>query len=132
MSRNLENLKEIYSAFGEGDFDRALSKMSDDIIWTERMPYAGTRIGNKDEIKDMFARVTENLEWNMDFGEFIDGGDIVVSIGTYGFRTKPFPPGEPLGTARVCHVFWFDDDGLVTRYEQFADTLKGQAIIQAW
>ena len=92
MSRNLENLKEIYSAFGEGDFDRALAHISEDIIWTERMPYAGTRIGSKDEIKAMFARVSEGLEWNMDFDEFIDGGDVVVSSARTDFARNHFRP----------------------------------------
>jgi ketosteroid isomerase-like protein len=132
MSRNLDIIKGIYAEFEKGEFDKALANVSDDIIWTERMPFAGTRIGSKDAIKAMFARVGEELEWNMQFDQFVDGGDMIVCVGTYSFRLKPFPPNEPLGTARVCHVWWFGEDGLVARYEQFADTLKGQAVIGRW
>lgn len=132
MSANLEVIKGIYAEFEKGDFDRALANVSDDVIWTERIPFAGSAVGDKEKIKSMFARVGESLEWHMDFDHFVDGGDIIVCVGTYSFRIKPAPPTEPLSKARVCHVWWFGEDGLVARYEQFSDTLKAQAIIRHW
>jgi ketosteroid isomerase-like protein len=130
VSHTLDLVKDIYARFEEGDFDGALANVSDDIVWTERIPFAGTTIGNKDEIKAMFARVGEDLDWRMQLKEFVDGGDMVVAVGTYAFRAKPHGPDEPLSHARVCHVWWLGEDGLIARYEQFVDTLKAQSIIQ--
>ena len=80
MPSNSEIIQEIYDEFEKGDFDKALSRVSDDIIWTERIPFAGTTIGDKAEIKAMFARVGETLDWNMDFDHMVAIADKSVEL----------------------------------------------------
>jgi ketosteroid isomerase-like protein len=122
-------VEEIYDHFAKGNFDAALARLSPDIVWTERVPYQGTAT-SRDEIRTLFRYVTENFEWDMQFDHFVDGGEIVVVIGTYSWRTKPAARTEPQTHARFCHVWWCGEDGLIGRYEQFVDSIKGVGVIQ--
>jgi ketosteroid isomerase-like protein len=129
MSIPLEIVNEIYDEFEKGNFTKALSRVSRDVIWTERIPYYGT-LTSHDEIVALFEQVVENFDWGMNFDHFVDGGDMVVAVGTYSWVTKPSSPTEPRTEARVCHVWWLGDDDLIARYEQFVDTIKALHIIQ--
>jgi ketosteroid isomerase-like protein len=129
MSLALDIVKEIYGSFEKGEFDKALARVSPDVIWTERIPYHGT-CTNHEEIIALFHEVVENFDWGMTFDHFVDGGDMVVAVGTYSWLVKPSPPNEPRTNARVCHVWWLGDDGLIARYEQFVDTIKALHILQ--
>jgi ketosteroid isomerase-like protein len=129
MSRTLEIVHEIYDEFSKGNFAAALANVSPTVLWTERIPYYGTLTSHA-EIIVLFEEVVKNFDWGMSFDHFVDGGDIVVAVGTYSWLVKPAPPKEPRTDARVCHVWWMGDDGLIARYEQFVDTIKALHIIQ--
>jgi ketosteroid isomerase-like protein len=129
MSSTLTAVEEIYKQFGQGNFAAALALLSPEIVWTERVPYQGTAT-SRDEIRALFEYVTANFDWGMHFDHFVDGGEIVVVIGTYSWRTKPAAQTEPQTHARFCHVWWAGEDGLIARYEQFVDSIKGLGIIE--
>jgi ketosteroid isomerase-like protein len=129
MSRTLDVVHEIYGEFGKGNFSGALAHVAPDVIWTERIPYWGTLTSHR-EIISLFEAVVANFDWGMEFDHFVDGGDMVVAVGTYSWLTKPSAPTEPRTSARVCHVWWMGEEGLIVRYEQFVDTIKALQIIQ--
>jgi ketosteroid isomerase-like protein len=128
MPTGADIVRGIYDAFGAGDFAKALQNVSPNVIWRELIPYQGT-FTSHDEIVYLFEKVVEEFDWQMDFRHFVDGGDIVVVLGTYTWVKRPAAPDEPRTSVHMAHAWWLED-GLVTRYEQFADTLKAISIIQ--
>lgn len=118
---NADVIREHYAASDRGDLAGMLAPLAPDAAWTEMagFPYAGTYHG-PDGVRDgVFARI--GAEWDgyrFDLEELVDGGDVVVGIGTYSGVYKA--TGKSM-TARVAHV-WRLRDGVVVAFEQFADT----------
>lgn len=119
--RNADIIREHYAASDRGDLDGMLAPLAEDVRWTEAagFPYAGTYTGPQAVAENVFARLQEDWDdYTLAIDELVDGGDVVVGIGTYS--------GTHRGTgrffaARVAHV-WRLRDGRVTAFEQFADT----------
>jgi ketosteroid isomerase-like protein len=118
---NTQIIREHYAASDRGDLDGMLAPLAPDVQWTEAagFPYAGTYIGPDAVAENVFQRLQEDWDdYTVAIDEIVDGGDVVVGIGTYSGthrRTGRF------FAARVAHV-WRLADGQVTAFEQFTDT----------
>ncbi|MDX2401231.1 nuclear transport factor 2 family protein [Microbacterium algeriense] len=118
---NADLIREHYAANDRGDLDGMLAPFAADIQWTEAagFPYAGTYIGPAAVAENVFGRIQEEWDdYTVAIDEIVDGGDVVVGIGTYSGTYK--------GTgrffaARVAHV-WRVADGQIVAFEQFTDT----------
>lgn len=111
-----------YAASDRGDLEGMLAPLAPDAAWTEMagFPYAGTYHGPEGVKAGVFARI--GAEWDgyrFDLDELVDGGDVVVGLGTYSGTCKA--TGKSM-TARVAHVWRLRNDQVVA-FEQFADTL---------
>lgn len=119
--RNADIILAHYSASDRGDLEGMLAPLADDAQWTEAagFPYAGTYVGPEAVAANVFQRIQEEWDdYTLAIDEVIDGGDVVVGIGTYSgtyIRTGRF------FAARVAHI-WRLTDGRVTAFEQFTDT----------
>lgn len=119
---NLEIIRQHYAASDRGDLDGMLSVLAPGARWTEMagFPCAGTYVGADAVRAGVFERLA--AEWDdytADINEVLDAGDTIIGIGEYSGRNKR------TGTsfrARVTHV-WRLEDGTVTAFEQFTDTL---------
>lgn len=118
---NADIIREHYAASDRGDLDGMLAPLASDVHWTEAagFPYAGTYVGPDAVAANVFARIQEDWDdYTVAIDEVLDGGDVVVGIGTYsGTHTQT---GRYFA-ARVAHV-WRLDDGEVVAFEQFTDT----------
>jgi len=118
---NADLIRKHYAANDRGDLDGMLAPFAADIEWTEAagFPYAGTYIGPDAVAENVFGRIQEEWDdYTVAIDEVVDGGDVVVGIGTYSGtykRTGRF------FAARVAHV-WRVAGGEIVAFEQFTDT----------
>lgn len=118
---NAEIIRAHYAAGDRGDLDGMLAPFADDVSWTEAagLPYGGTFVGPGAVAAKVFQPLQE--EWD-DFTvaieELVDGGDVVVALGTY---SGTYRATGRFFAARVAHV-WRLSEGRVIAFEEFADT----------
>ena len=120
MTSNLQRLKGLYEAFAKGDVATVLGAMDDRIEWCEpaSLPYEN-QIGPQAVAQNIFARVVQDVsDFSVTPEEFVDGGDTIVTIGTY--RGKGAKTGALLDTPFV-HV-WRFRDGKLTYFRTHTDT----------
>lgn len=122
MSRNLDAVRASYAASARGDIDGLVAVLAPDARWTEMagFPYGGTYVGADDVVAGVFRRIGE--EWDNYQAvpeQFVDGGDVIVVVGTYSGTYRA--TGRSM-TARFTHV-WHCEEGTAVAFEQFTDTL---------
>ena len=123
MASNVDTVKGIYEAFGRGDIPAILGTMDEKIDWKEPpglAPAFTDQIGPEAVGENVFGQVVKLIK---DFSatpeEFIDGGDVVISLGRY--RGIGAETGVDLD-ARNVHIWRFDDDGKLVGFELVTDT----------
>jgi ketosteroid isomerase-like protein len=129
---NVDVMRGLYEAFGQGDMPTVLGGMDPDIEWREAEgnPYqpTGAPWRGPDAILDnLFVKL--GAEWDGTFAvhpkDFHDAGNTVVVEARYtGTYTAT---GRELD-AQVCHV-WKLRDGKVTSFQQFVDTGQMQSVM---
>ena len=122
----------VYQAFEYGDIAGVTANFSPDIVWNEaenspysdRNPYEGADA----IVSGLFARL--GGEWsyfNAVPSEFITEGGKVVTIGRY--TAKHGETGKEMDIPFV-HV-WTVEDGAITSFQQYTDTLTHTEVMQA-
>lgn len=117
----LQTIKDHYAASARGDLDGMIAPFAPDVEWTEMagFPYAGTYVGPQAIVDGVFGRI--KAEWD-DYqatpDAYVCDGDHVVAFGVYSGTYRA--TGSYM-EARFTH-HWTLRDGLVTRFEQYADT----------
>ena len=131
---NVDVMRGLYEAFGQGDIPTVLGGMDPDIEWREAEgnPYqpSGDPWRGPDAIlNNLFMKL--GAEWDGTFAvhpkDFHDAGDTVVVEARYTGTYKA--TGKELD-AQVCHV-WKLRDGKVTSFQQFVDTGQMQAVMRS-
>ena len=118
---NADIIAEHYAASDRGDLDGMLAPLAADVSWTEAagFPYAGTYLGPEAVAAGVFQRIQDEWDdYTVAIDEVIDGGDVVVGIGTY---SGTYRATGRFFAARVAHV-WRLNDRRVVAFEQFTDT----------
>lgn len=118
---NADIIAEHYAASDRGDLDGMLAPLAVDVSWTEAagFPYAGTYLGPDAVAAGVFQRIQDEWDdYTVAIDEVIDGGDVVVGIGTY---SGTYRATGRFFAARVAHV-WRLNDRRVVAFEQFTDT----------
>ncbi|HZU92687.1 MAG TPA: nuclear transport factor 2 family protein [Microbacterium sp.] len=119
--RNADIIRAHYAASDRGDIEGMLAPLAPGVQWTEAagFPYAGTYVGPDAVAANVFQRIQEDWDdYALVVDEVIDGGDVIVGIGTY---SGTYTLTGRFFAARVAHV-WRLADGRVTAFEQFTDT----------
>jgi ketosteroid isomerase-like protein len=119
---NISLLKQAYDAYGQGDIQRLLGMLAQDIDWDmpdiEGIPFAGKRHG-VDQVADFFrilAECQEPREFRPD--QFIAQGDQVVVLGHGTFAVKA--TGAEF-SSDWCHVFRVSG-GKIASFKEYDDT----------
>lgn len=118
---NLERIRESYEAFARGDVEEVLATFADDVTWIEAEggPYGGTYHGPGEIAENVFARLAaEWTEFRVEPERFVDGGDTIVTTGTY---SGTYAATEKQFQAPFAHV-WELEDGQVVHFQQYVDT----------
>ena len=127
---NVGLLQGLYEAFGRGEMPTVLGAMSPDIRWyqAEGNPYnpsGDAWVGPDAVVNNLFIRLgTEWEQFTVHPKRFLDAGDSVVVEARYTGTYKP--TGKSMDT-QVCHI-WDVNNGKITRFQQYMDTAKVQAV----
>jgi hypothetical protein len=119
---NISLLKQAYDAYDQGDIQRLLGMLAQDIDWElpdiEGVPFAGKRHG-ADQVADFFrilAECQEPREFRPD--QFIAQGDQVVVLGHGTFAVKA--TGAEY-SSDWCHIFRVAG-GKIASFKEYDDT----------
>ena len=86
MRKNYDIVKGHCAASGRGDIAAMFADVSETVEWTEMAgsPCAGTWIGPQTVIDNVF-KILDSAWENYRFAleHLVDGGDVIVGIGTY-------------------------------------------------
>ena len=130
--QNLDLIRAIYDAFAAGDIPAVLARMSPDIVWNEaeNFPYADGNPyrGPEAILSGVFARL--GGEWDGFAAvpeEYLDAGEVVVALGRY---CGTWPATGRAMNAQMVHV-WRVQDGKVTAFQQYTDTLQVARVMGA-
>lgn len=119
---NLDIVKNLYQAFSEGDIDAVFALLDPDIEWIESdgIPYGGVFKGHEAIMHGVFTKI--GTEWN-DFtahvDQFLDAGDVVVTLGSDSGTYKATGKTMSAPTASI----WTIKNGRVIKFRQYIDTL---------
>ena len=130
--QNVEVVRGIYEAFGDGDVAGVVARLHPDIVWNEaeNYPYAdGNPYRGHDSVLGVIGRIA--AEWE-DFTivrhQFLDAGDWVVVLGRYRGTYKQTGRAQ---NSQMVHI-WRLVDGKAVSFQQYVDTLQvARAIARA-
>lgn len=119
---NVQRARDIYTAYGRGDFDAVLDALTDDIEWTvsgpSDLPLAGTRHG-KQAVQEWFGILARHLSYQIfEPRQFIAQDWTVVAL--LHTEATALPTGRTFVNPEV-HIVTFRGDK-VARLQAFADT----------
>jgi uncharacterized protein len=122
---NLRIIREVYAAFGAGDYATVLSYFDPNLEWfaadnsplADRSPYRGLE-AVRTGVFDRIAASFERLEVKVD--EMFDAGDKVVVLGYYdGIYKGTSLPAK----SQVAHI-WTLSKVRPVRFQQYVDTWR--------
>jgi ketosteroid isomerase-like protein len=118
-----EIVQGLYDAFAEGDVDAVFASLHEDVDWNEaeNFIYGGQFIGHDAVGEGVFARLGGEWEyWNLvNVSVQNIEGNRVLAQGRYNAKYKA--NGNVLD-AQFAHYFELDENGLVTKFQQYTDT----------
>lgn len=120
---NVELIRNLYSAFAQGDVPAVLGAMDAGIEWTEAegFPYGGTYTGANAILENVFMKLGSEWEgFSAVPGEFLDAGDNIVALGNYSGKYNTSGKNMKVPFAHV----WTLRDGKIVKFVQYTDTLK--------
>jgi hypothetical protein len=122
--QNVAIVKGIYEAFGRGNVPAVLGAMAPDIVWNEaeNFPYADRNpyTGPQAILEGVFGRILSDFDgFAVVPEEILDAGDTVVMLGRYAGTCRATGKVQ---RPQAVHV-WRINDGKVTQFQQYADTL---------
>ena len=119
---NGEIIQGLYDDFAKGNVPGVLGAMDANISWTEAegFLYAGTFIGPNAILENVFLKFATEWEgFSAVPHQIVDGGDMVVGLGTYS--GKYLKTGKSV-TVPFAHV-WTFENGKIVKFVQYTDTL---------
>jgi ketosteroid isomerase-like protein len=113
-------VRDVYGSFAAGDVEAVFAAMTPDIEWdeSEGMPYGGVYHGRDAILSNVFGPILADVEgFTATPDEVLALDDTrVVALGRHGGQGANGPV-----RARFVHI-WTVTNGLVSRYQQLADT----------
>jgi ketosteroid isomerase-like protein len=125
--QNVKIVRAVYDSFAAGDVEAVFAAMTPDIEWAESegMPYGGVYYGRDAIVSNVFGPILADVEGFTAAPDEILPLDAarVVALGRYEGRGANGPV-----RARFVHI-WTVTNGLVSRYQQLADTYIFRAAV---
>jgi len=128
MAANLDTLKQGYEAFANGDVQAATENWADDIVWqgpnAEGLAGSGEHEGKDAALQTLQEAVGAWDEFKLSPDQFFESGDTVVVLAHVNAKK-----GEESGEMPVVHIWRFNDDAKVTRFQSLTDTLQAARLL---
>jgi ketosteroid isomerase-like protein len=126
IERNIQTVKDFFTAIGRGDREALLALVAEDIEWIipgEEWPLAGTHRGHAG-LADLLKTASKSIETSTEPREFVAHGDRVLVVG--------FARGKIKATNKTFEDDWIFAitvrDGRLTNIREYVDT---QALARA-
>jgi ketosteroid isomerase-like protein len=119
---NGEIIKGLYNDFATGNVPAVMGAFDENIEWTEAegFMYGGAYTGPNAVLENVFMKLgTEWEGFSAVPEQIVDGGDMVVGLGTYS--GKYLKTGKSV-TVPFAHA-WTLRDGKIVKFVQYTDTL---------
>ena len=131
-AQNIETVRELYDAFGRGDIDTILDRLTDDVDWavdaaTESAPWYGPRHG-KEAVRGFFEGVGRTgpvTEFTPVAIAANDDGEVMVFL-RYAFTVTE----TGRSAAFNMHHYWRFRDGKVCYVRSSEDTAQVAAALR--
>jgi ketosteroid isomerase-like protein len=120
---NVQIIRDLYEAFGNGDVPGVLSKLANNIEWREADNFiysdGNPYLGPTAVLEGVFMRfATEWDNFAAHADSIVGAGDHVIALGTYSGTYKK--TGKSI-SAQMAHV-WDIKDGRAVKFQQYTDT----------
>ena len=126
IEKNIQTVKDFFTAIGRGDSEALLALIAEDIEWIipgEDWPLAGTHRGH-DGLVDLLETASRSIETSTEPREFVAQGDRVLVVG--------FATGKIKATSKTFRDDWVFAitvrNGKLTNIREYVDT---QALARA-
>jgi ketosteroid isomerase-like protein len=120
MAGHVDDLKQRYEAFSNGDLDTAFELWADDFVWqgpnSTELPGGGERRGKDESVKAVQEAVGAWDEFSLTADEFLEGGDTVVVLAHQDVKK-----GDQSAQLPVVHIWRYSGDS-ITRLQVMTDT----------
>ncbi len=119
---NGEIIKGLYNDFATGNVPAVMGAFDENIEWTEAegFMYGGAYTGPNAVLENVFMKLgTEWEGFSAVPEQIVDGGDMIVGLGTYS--GKYLKTGKSV-TVPFAHA-WTLRDGKIVKFVQYTDTL---------
>ncbi|MFC4360646.1 nuclear transport factor 2 family protein [Halobium salinum] len=122
QTSDLDVVRNVYEAVGQGDLDRVVAAFDDDIEWIEPDggPFGGTYHGPDAIVENVFSSLGEEWdEFAVDPDRFVVNDDTVIALVTH--RGTHAETGEHF-EAPIVDV-WELRNGKITRFQHYVGDL---------
>jgi ketosteroid isomerase-like protein len=116
----------LYAATGSGDFDRAETMLTDDLVITEAdsLPYAGVYRGRR-ALRELYSKVMGLMDVaGLDRVQTLSGGDYAITILSFRFTDPALAPAHltelyRFRDGKVCEIvpYYFDAAPIIAACE---------------
>jgi uncharacterized protein len=127
MAGHVEEMRERYDTFNQGDVEKATDNWADDFVWegsnSTELPGGGQHTG-KDEALQVLQEVVGSWdEFELSADEFFEDGDTVVVLGHTDVKK-----GENSAQLPVVHIWRWEGDQ-IKRLQILTDTLQSAQLL---
>jgi len=127
MAGHVDQMREGYAAFSEGDIERATQDWADDFVWqgsnSTELPGGGEHSGKEQALKALQAAVGAWDEFKLSADEFFEDGDTVVVLGHQEVKK-----GDSSAKVPVVHVWRWQGDEM-KRLQILTDTFQAAQML---
>jgi len=127
MAGRIDETRERYAKFSQGDVEGAVSNWADDFVWqggnSEELPGGGEHRGRDAALQVMGQAVGSWDEFNLVADEFFEDGDTVVVLGHTDVKK-----GDQSAQLPVVHIWRWEGDQ-AKRLQILTDTYQGAKLL---
>jgi ketosteroid isomerase-like protein len=127
MAGHIDEMRQRYEEFNQGDVQGATQDWSDDFVWqgsnSTEMPGGGEHTGKDQALQVLQQAVGGWDEFKLSADEFYEDGDTVVVLGHTDVRK-----GDGSAQIPVVHIWRWEGDQ-VKRLQILTDTLQAAQLL---
>ena len=127
MAGHIDEMRQGYEAFNQGDIEEATANWAEDIVWqgsnSTELPGGGEHSGKDQALKVMQEAVGAWDEFKLSADEFFEDGDTVVVLGHTEVRK-----GDSSAKTPVVHIWRWQGDQ-IKRLQILTDTYQAAQIL---
>ena len=121
---HVETVREIYQAFGQGDFAAIIDRLAENVEWeygvnSTNVPWLQPRRG-KARVPEFFQSLADIEIHNFEPTRLLEQGNIVVALINLDATVRG--TGQRVVEEDEVHIWHFDTKGKVSRFRHRADT----------